>query len=83
MPFALFLAFNVNAARHLLVALLVPDKRGVGTAIAAIGICAYALSGGRISINSVLPLMTVALYGRVLWQMRAQANRMTTGTGNE
>ncbi len=69
-PCALFLAFNVNAARHLLVALLVPDKRVVRTAIAAIGIGVYTLGGGRISINSVLPLMTAALYGSLLWQLR-------------
>lgn len=67
-PVALFLAFNLNAARHLLVALLVPDKRAVRTGIAATGIAIYALSGGRMSINSILPLMTAALYGWLLWQ---------------
>jgi hypothetical protein len=71
-PVALFLAFNVNAARHLLVALLVPDKHAVRTATAAMGIGIYALSGGRLSINSMLPLMTVALYGWVLWTLRAR-----------
>ena len=73
-PFAIFLAFNVNAARHLLVALLIPDKRAIRTATAAIGICLYALSGGRISINSVLPLMTAILYGWVVWQLRSSHN---------
>ena len=67
-PVALFLAFNVNAARHLLVALLVPDKHAMRTSTAAIGIGIYALSGGSMSINSVLPLMTAALYAYLLWR---------------
>ena len=71
-PVALFLAFNVNAARHLLVALLVPDKHAVRTATAAMGIGIYALSSGRMSINSMLPLMTAMLYGFVVWQLRSR-----------
>ena len=71
-PVALFLAFNVNAARHLLVALLVPDKHAVRTSTAAIGIGIVALSGGRLSINSILPLVTAMLYGFVVWQLRSR-----------
>jgi hypothetical protein len=63
------------------VALLVPDKHVVRTATAAMGIGIFALSGGRMSINSILPLMTVALYGWVLWHLRARRGpRLTRHT---
>lgn len=42
-PFALLLALKMNVARHLLIVLLVPDKRGVRNIAAAAGLAVPAL----------------------------------------
>lgn len=44
-PFALVLALKMNVARHLLIVLLVPDKRGVRNAAAALGLAVPVVFG--------------------------------------
>jgi len=60
-PVALFLAFKMNTARHLLLPLLVPDKRGTRNVAAAIGLTLDTLGGAAISLNDTLPVMTLTL----------------------
>ena len=43
-PVALFLAFKMNVARHLLLVLLVPDKRGLRNVAAAAGLALHSLA---------------------------------------
>ena len=69
-PFALLLALKMNVARHLLVVLLVPDKRGIRTMAAAIGLATPVIFG--LPFNSslgsaVLVLCTGLIYylGRI------------------
>ena len=72
-PVAMLLAFNLNVARHLLVVLLIPDKRALRSAAAAISVGMYYLSFGAMSINSTLPICAALLYG-VLWYDVRQAS---------
>jgi hypothetical protein len=60
-PFALFLGLKTNAARHLLIALLVPDRRGIRNIAAAIGLGLPALFPTLIRMNSALLISTGAL----------------------
>lgn len=53
-PFALFLGLKMNAARHLVLVLLVPDKRGVRNVAAAVGLAVPALLPGIVAVNSAL-----------------------------
>jgi len=69
-PIAMLLAFKMNVARHLLVVLLVPDKRALRTAAAALSIAAYELSFGLMRFNSTLPLCTAMLFGILILEMR-------------
>jgi hypothetical protein len=60
-PFALLLAFKMNVARHLLIVLLLPDKRGVRNIAAAVGLAVPALLPGIVAFNSSLAIATVVL----------------------
>jgi hypothetical protein len=69
-PLAMLLAFKMNVARHLLVVLLVPDKRALRTAAAAVSIAAYYLSFGLMRFNSTLPLCTALLFAILILELR-------------
>ena len=58
-PFALLLALKMNVARHLLIVLLVPDKRGVRNIAAAIGLAVPAIF--PVPFNSSLPFAALTL----------------------
>ena len=60
-PFALLLGLKMNVARHLLVVLLVPDKRGVRNIAAAVGLALPALFPTLIHFNSSLLIATTIL----------------------
>jgi hypothetical protein len=60
-PFAMFLGFKMNVARHLLIVLLVPDKRAVRNVAAAIGLAIPALLPGLVLFNSSLVIATLVL----------------------
>ncbi|MCC7043109.1 MAG: hypothetical protein IT183_04560 [Acidobacteria bacterium] len=60
-PFAMFLGFKMNVARHLLIVLLVPDKRAVRNVAAAIGLAVPALLPGFVLFNSSLVIATLVL----------------------
>jgi hypothetical protein len=72
-PLALLLALKMNVARHLLIVLLVPDKRGVRNVAAAAGLAVPLVTGGP--INSSLGFAVLALVlglgyylGEIGWQ---------------
>jgi hypothetical protein len=58
-PFALLLALKMNVARHLLIVLLVPDKRGIRNIAAAAGLAVPAIFG--VSINASLGFAAIVL----------------------
>jgi hypothetical protein len=60
-PMALFLAFKMNVIRHVILVLLVPDKRVVRNLAAAIGLGIYALLPSGTALNSMLPVVTAVL----------------------
>ena len=55
-PFALFLGFKMNTARHLLIVLLIPDKRGLRSAALAMGLLVPVILPGIVRFNSTLAI---------------------------
>ena len=60
-PFAMLLGLKMNVARHLLIVLLVPDKRGIRNVAAAIGLALPYLFPSFIRFNSALLISTAVL----------------------
>ena len=60
-PFAMLLGLKMNTARHLLIVLLVPDKRGIRNVAAAIGLAFPYLFPSLIPFNSALLISTAVL----------------------
>ena len=70
-PFAMFLGIKMRVARHLLIVLLVPDKRGPRNIVAAIGLALFAANQG-IKLGAVLYITTVLLFAvlaHYLWRI--------------
>jgi hypothetical protein len=59
-PFAMLLAFKMNVPRHLLVVLLVPDKRGVRNAAAAVALLIPIAVPG-VKFGAATPIAAVVL----------------------
>jgi hypothetical protein len=70
LPVAILLAFNLNVARHVLVVLLVPDKRARRTAVAAVAMAAHYLSFGVLGLNSTLPICVTFLFAILVFELR-------------
>ena len=66
-PLALFFAIKMNAVRHLLLVLLIPDKRGVRNLAAGAGLAVYAVLPS-VSLNAMLPLIVVILIAGLWWE---------------
>lgn len=60
-PFAMFLGLKMNVARHLLIVLLVPDKRGIRNVAAAGGLALPALLPSVVRFNAALPIAAAIL----------------------
>ena len=60
-PFAMLLGLKMNSARHLLIVLLVPDKRGIRNVAAAIGLAFPFLFPSLVAFNSALLISTAVL----------------------
>ena len=71
-PLALFLAIKTNAARHLLIALLVPDKRGVRNIAAAIALLLVTLAPSVFRLGSATYVSTVVL---IVWLVSASGRK--------
>jgi hypothetical protein len=61
-PFAMFVGIKMRVARHLLIVLLVPDKRGPRNIAASIGLALYAAAPDVFRLGSVLYITTVLLF---------------------
>jgi hypothetical protein len=71
-PFAMFLGIKMRVARHLLIVLLVPDKRGPRNITASIGLALYAAAPDVFRLGSVLYITTVLLFAfqaHYLWRI--------------
>ncbi len=71
-PFAMFVGIKMRVARHLLIVLLVPDKRGPRNIAAAIGLALYAAAPEVFRLGSVLYITTVLLFAflaHYLWRI--------------
>lgn len=66
-PFGMFLAMKMNVPRHLLILLLVPDKRGVRNLIAAFALLVPVVLPVR--FGATLPIATVLLFAALWWQL--------------
>lgn len=71
-PVAALLAFKMNAARHLLLALLVPDPRAVRNLALVAGLAAEAWIP-NVGPNGVLPMVCVVLAVGLIIQLRQPA----------
>lgn len=60
-PFALFTGLLANSGRHLLIALIVPDKRAGRNLAAAAGLTLYSLMPDVIRLGSLVYVMTAVL----------------------
>jgi len=69
-PFGMFLAIKMNAPRHLLMTLLVPDKRGWRNGVAAIVLGLNAAFPSAVPLGADLPIVTTLLF--VLLIVRAR-----------
>jgi hypothetical protein len=70
LPLAILLAFNLNVARHVLVVLLVPDKRATRTAAAAVAMTLHYASFGLVGLNATLPICVALLYAILVYEVR-------------
>jgi hypothetical protein len=72
-PFAMFLALELNAARHLVIVLLVPDRRGVRNIAAAIGLglhdVLHALFPAHIRFGAVLYITLLVLVAGLIYYL--------------
>jgi hypothetical protein len=66
-----FFAFKMNVAHHLLLVLLVPDKRGLQSGGGGRGLAAASLASPFAPLNSVLPMVTLTLLTGLFWMRRA------------
>ena len=67
-PFALLLALKMNVARHLLIVLLVPDKRGTRNMAAAIGLAVPVIFG--LPVNASLGFVVLVLVTGLTYYLR-------------
>jgi hypothetical protein len=61
-PFAMLVGIKMRVARHLLIVLLVPDRRGPRNIAASIGLALYAVAPQVFRLGSVLYITTVLLF---------------------
>jgi hypothetical protein len=69
-PAALFLALKLNAPRHLLIVLLVPDKRGLRNIAAAAGLGLHTVAPSLVRFGSIGPIVTAILLVGLLGHAR-------------
>ena len=69
-PFAMFVGIKMRVARHLLIVLLVPDKRGPRNIAASIGLALYAAAPDVFRLGSVLYITTVLLFAFLALYLR-------------
>jgi hypothetical protein len=69
-PFAMFVGIKMRVARHLLIVLLVPDKRGPRNIAASIGLALHAAAPDVFRLGSVLYITTILLFAVLALHLR-------------
>ena len=69
-PLAMFIGIKMRVARHLLIVLLVPDKRGPRNVTASIGLALHAAAPDVFRLGSVLYITTVLLFAILAHYLR-------------
>ena len=69
-PFALLASLLANSGRHLLIALLVPDRRAGRNIAAALGMALHALLPGVVRLGSMTYVMTAALFVVLAYELQ-------------
>ena len=72
-PVALFFAFKMNVARHLLLVLLVPDKRGLRNVAVGVAMAAHYAWPSLVRVNSALPIAAAILVIGLIVQLRRRS----------
>jgi hypothetical protein len=67
-PFALFAALLANSGRHLLIALLVPDRRAGRNVAAAVAMALHAMLPGVLRLGSITYIAAAVLVGFLLYE---------------
>ena len=70
LPAAVFLALKLNAPRHLLLVLLVPDKRGLRNVAAAVAMLPPALLPSAVPFGAAGPIAVTVLLGGLVRYVR-------------
>jgi hypothetical protein len=70
-PFAMFIGIKMRVARHLLIVLLVPDKRGPRNLIAAFGLALHLIAPDVFRLGSVLYITSVLLIATLAFHLHA------------
>jgi hypothetical protein len=68
-PFAMLLSMKMNSARHLLMVLLIPDKRGARNIAAAVGLGLHTLLPGIVLFGSVVYITSGLLVIALLYYL--------------
>jgi hypothetical protein len=68
-PFALFAALLANSGRHLLIALIVPDRRGGRNLAAAAAMALYTALPGVVRLGSITYIAVVLLVAALLYEL--------------
>ena len=69
-PFGMFIGIKMRVARHLLIVLLVPDKRGPRNIAASIGLALHAAAPDVFRLGTVLNITTVLLFAFLALYLR-------------
>jgi len=69
-PLGMFLAMRMNVPRHLLMALLVPDKRAVRNLIAAVALAPPTFWPTVFRFGAMLPISTILLFAVLISYLR-------------
>ena len=74
-PVALFFAFKMNVARHLLLVLLIPDKRGLRNVAVGVAMAAHYAWPSVVRVNSALPIAAAILLVGLIVQLKRSSVR--------
>ena len=69
-PFALLSALLANSGRHLLIALIVPDRRAGRNVAAAVGLALHALLPDLVRLGAMTYVMTAVLCVVLAWELQ-------------
>ena len=78
-PFALFAGLLANSGRHLLIALIVPDKRAGRNAAAAVGLALHGLFPSVVRLGSLVYVTTGVLICVLVYELYMSRATITPG----